>query len=103
MLYTVIMEGQEEIPMPASLAAAWGRRERPSRGPRPGLSLDRIADAGVRVAQTEGLAAVSMARVAQELGTSTMSLYRYVASKDELPTRAGEPAWRDGPGPTTRG
>jgi AcrR family transcriptional regulator len=86
MLYTVIVEGQEEIPLPASLAAAWGRRERPSRGPRPGLSLDRIADAGVRVAQTEGLAAVSMARVAQELDASTMSLYRYVASKDELLT-----------------
>jgi AcrR family transcriptional regulator len=86
MLYTVIVEGQEEIPLPASLAAAWGRRERPSRGPRPGLSLDRIVDAGVRVAQAEGLAAVSMARVAQELGASTMSLYRYVASKDELLT-----------------
>ena len=86
MLYTVIVEGQEELPLPASLAAAWGRRERPSRGPRPGLSLDRIADAGVRVAQTEGLAAVSMARVAQELDASTMSLYRYVASKDELLT-----------------
>jgi AcrR family transcriptional regulator len=70
--------------MPASLAAAWGRRERPSRGPKPALSLERIVDAGVGVASSEGLGAVSMARVAQELGTSTMSLYRYVAAKDEL-------------------
>jgi AcrR family transcriptional regulator len=78
------MSGQEEPSLPASLAAAWGVRERPSRGPKPGLSLDRIAEAGVRVASSEGLAAVSMARVAQELGTSTMALYRYVAAKDEL-------------------
>jgi AcrR family transcriptional regulator len=86
MLYTVVVSGQDELGIPASLIAAWGLRERPSRGPKPGLSLARIAEAGVHVASTEGLAAVSMARVAQELGTSTMSLYRYVAAKDELLT-----------------
>ena len=43
-----------------------------------------IVDAAVRVADTEGLAALSMARVAADLGFTTMSLYRYVASKDEL-------------------
>lgn len=84
MLYTVIVERQETIAISASLAEAWGRRERPTRGPRPGLSLEAIVEAGVRVASSEGLPAVSMARVAQELGTSTMSLYRYVAAKDEL-------------------
>jgi AcrR family transcriptional regulator len=36
------------------------------------------------VADADGLEAVSMARVAGELGFTTMSLYRYVASKDEL-------------------
>jgi AcrR family transcriptional regulator len=36
------------------------------------------------VAASEGLEAVSMSRVAGELGSSTMSLYRYVAAKDEL-------------------
>ncbi len=84
MLYTVTVSGQEDLGMPASLIAAWGLRQRPSRGPRPGLSLARIVEAGVNVASSEGLAAVSMARVAEELGTSTMSLYRYVAAKDEL-------------------
>jgi AcrR family transcriptional regulator len=84
MLYTVIVSGQEDLGMPASLISAWGLRQRPSRGPRPGLSLARIVEAGVNVASTDGLAAVSMARVAEELGTSTMSLYRYVAAKDEL-------------------
>ena len=70
--------------LPASIEAAWGRRERPGKGPKPGLSLGQIVDAAVRVARSEGLAAVSMARVAEQLGSSTMSLYRYVAAKDEL-------------------
>jgi AcrR family transcriptional regulator len=62
----------------------WGRRERGRRGPRPGLSADAIVDAAVRIADAEGLEAISMARVAAKLGFTTMSLYRYVASKDEL-------------------
>jgi AcrR family transcriptional regulator len=62
----------------------WGRRERGRRGPRPGLSVESIADAAIRLADAEGLEAVSMSRVAQLLGFTTMSLYRYVASKDEL-------------------
>jgi AcrR family transcriptional regulator len=70
--------------LPTSLEVAWGLRERPAKGPRPGLSLDRIVDAAVRIAAAEGLGAVSMGRVAKELGVSTMSLYRYVGAKDEL-------------------
>ncbi|MFE7137684.1 TetR/AcrR family transcriptional regulator [Streptomyces sp. NPDC057644] len=70
--------------LPASLEAAWGLRDRPAKGPKPGLSLERIVAAAVRVAAAEGLGAVSMGRVAKELGASTMSLYRYVSAKDEL-------------------
>jgi AcrR family transcriptional regulator len=70
--------------LPASLEAAWGLRERPAKGPRRGLSLERIVDAAVRVAAAEGIDAVSMGRVARELGTAPMSLYRYVGAKDEL-------------------
>lgn len=73
-----------EIELPANLAAAWGLRTRPGKGPKPGLTLERIVSAGVQVAATEGLAAVSMGRVAAELGAATMSLYRYVAAKNEL-------------------
>jgi AcrR family transcriptional regulator len=50
------------------------------------LSLERIVEAAVRIAVTEGLGAVSMNRVARNLGASTMSLYRYVESKEELLT-----------------
>ena len=70
--------------LPASIEAAWGLRERPHRGPKPGLSLARIVEAGVQVAEAEGLAAVSMSRVAAELGAAPMSLYRYVSAKNEL-------------------
>jgi len=71
-------------PLPPGLDLLWGRRERGKRGPRPGLSADAIVEAAVRIADAEGLEAISMARVATELGFTTMSLYRYVASKDEL-------------------
>lgn len=51
--------------LPASLEAAWGLRDRPAKGPKPGLSLERIVAAAVGVAASDGLAAVSMGRVAQ--------------------------------------
>ncbi|MFD5185256.1 TetR/AcrR family transcriptional regulator [Streptomyces sp. NPDC058372] len=77
-------DGVGETGLPASVEAAWGLRGRPTKGPRPGLGVDRIVDAAVRLAASEGIPAVSMGRVAKELGASTMSLYRYVAAKDEL-------------------
>jgi AcrR family transcriptional regulator len=91
------MDDQGATGLPASIEAAWGVRTRPGKGPRPALSLDRIVAAAVRVAATDGLQAVSMGRVASDLGVSTMSLYRYVAAKDELLARRGpEESWRDG-------
>ncbi|WP_068056704.1 TetR/AcrR family transcriptional regulator [Nocardia xishanensis] len=67
-----------------TLDLLWDTGHRPSRGPKPTLTLDRIVEAAVRVADTEGLAAVTMRRVATELGTGTMSLYRYLPGKAEL-------------------
>ncbi len=51
---------------------------------RPGLSLGRIVAAAVEVADEDGLAALSMRKVAERFGTTTMSLYRYVPGKAEL-------------------
>lgn len=67
-----------------SLELLWHGRSGTARGPRPALSLEAIVDAGVAVADREGLAAVSMRRVATELGVGTMTLYRYVPGKGEL-------------------
>jgi AcrR family transcriptional regulator len=75
---------EQAPPLPPGLDLLWGRREKGQRGPKPGLSVDAIVEAAIGVGDAEGLGAVSMARVAKELGFTTMSLYRYVASKDEL-------------------
>jgi AcrR family transcriptional regulator len=60
----------------------WARPQ-PS-GRRAPHSRADIADAAIAVADAEGLDAVSMRRVARELGLGTMSLYHYVRGKDEL-------------------
>jgi AcrR family transcriptional regulator len=95
--------------LPPVIELAWGLHERSPRGPRRGLTLERVVAAGIKVAMTEGLGALSMARVAKELGVGTMSLYRYVSAKDDLltlmfDTGLGAPPafdptaqdWRDG-------
>lgn len=87
----------------ASIEAAWGLRDQPRKGPKPGLSLPKIVDAGIRVADREGLEAVSMAKVATELGTAPMSLYRHVGSKDELIELMADSAWGAPPDPPATG
>jgi AcrR family transcriptional regulator len=62
----------------------WQERAQPTRGPKPALTLDKIADAAIAIADAEGLAAVSMQRVAADLGFTKMSLYRYLPGKAEL-------------------
>ena len=75
----------EQTPaLPPGLDLLWGRRGGGSRGPKPSLSVEAIIQTAVAVADAEGLEAVSMARVAHELGFTTMSLYRHIAGKDEL-------------------
>ncbi|MDF5758038.1 TetR/AcrR family transcriptional regulator [Spongiactinospora sp. TRM90649] len=67
-----------------SIELMWGLQERPRRGPKPKLTAPRIAEAAVAVADAEGLAAVSMRRLAEQLGVTAMSLYTYVPGKAEL-------------------
>ncbi|WP_035904957.1 TetR/AcrR family transcriptional regulator [Knoellia subterranea] len=68
-----------------SLAIMWAfDLGRSTRGPKPKLSVDAIVDVAVDLADTEGLDAVSMRRIGQELGVGTMSLYRHVPGKEEL-------------------
>ncbi len=52
--------------------------------PRLPLSRAAIVDAGIRVLDDEGLAGVTMRRIAQDLGTGPASLYAHVSGKDEL-------------------
>jgi AcrR family transcriptional regulator len=66
-----------------TLELLWNLREK-RRGPRPRLTGEQIADAAVALADKDGLAGVSMRRVAERLGVGTMSLYRYVPGKAVL-------------------
>lgn len=70
--------------MPRTVAVAWGVAEFPQRGPKRELSHEGIVDAAIEIADAEGLDAVTMQRVAASFGFTTMALYRYIASKDEL-------------------
>ena len=67
--------------IPRTLQVLWGEQERP--GGR-GLSRERIVAAGIALADADGIAALSMARLAERLGSAPMSLYRHVSNKDEL-------------------
>jgi AcrR family transcriptional regulator len=70
------------------------RRGRANRGPiwserapgerRPKFTREQIAKVAIEIADREGFDAVSMRRVADELGAGTMTLYHYVRTKQDL-------------------
>lgn len=73
----------------------------------PKLSVSAIVDAAIDVADRDGLAALSMRRIADELGVGAMSLYRHIADKDALIVEMADEIGRrftypyDQPGPWT--
>ncbi|GGQ86239.1 TetR/AcrR family transcriptional regulator [Couchioplanes azureus] len=67
-----------------SLALLWGLHGRQRRRGRSDISVERIVAVAIEVADAEGLAAVSMRRIAEAVGVATMSLYSYVPGKNEL-------------------
>ncbi len=74
----------EDADLPRGIALAWGIAASPQRGPKREMSVERIVEAAVEIADAEGLGAVSMAAVAARMGYTPMSLYRYVTAKDDL-------------------
>jgi AcrR family transcriptional regulator len=70
--------------LPRYLQLLWGREPEGRRGPKPGRTIEEIGSAAVDIADRDGLDRVSMKSVAEALGLTTMSLYRYVDSKEEL-------------------
>src|SRR6266536_4823913 len=88
-----------------SLALLWRTSERASRKGKPDLSVEVIVRTAIELADTAGLTALSMRRVAERLGVGTMSLYTYVPGKAELldvmldvvyaeTTEPTDPTWR---------
>ena len=78
------MTDTEPPELPRGIALAWGVAADPQRGPKREMSVEKIVDAAVELADAEGIGAVSMAAVAAKLGFTPMSLYRYVSAKDDL-------------------
>lgn len=71
-----------------TLALLWRQAEpaagRARRGRKPGLNVDAVVDAATALADLEGIDAVTMRRVALELGVVPMTLYTYAPGKAEL-------------------
>ncbi|CAM3996326.1 TetR/AcrR family transcriptional regulator C-terminal domain-containing protein [Smaragdicoccus niigatensis] len=61
----------------------------------PELTVDAVVAAALRIADSEGLEAASMRRVASEVGVATMALYRFVSGRDDLVLRMMDLACAD--------
>ena len=70
------------VPAPPASQPIWTRPGPGARKPR--FSREQIAAAALAIADAEGFDAVSIRRVAAELGAGTMSLYRYISAKANL-------------------
>ncbi|MDQ8738127.1 TetR/AcrR family transcriptional regulator [Paenibacillus sp. LHD-38] len=70
--------------LPHGVKLSWGIVKQQKRGPKGELSIKQIVEAAIAIADKDGLSAVSMNRVAQSMGYSAMSLYRYITSKEDL-------------------
>jgi AcrR family transcriptional regulator len=70
--------------LPPPLDLIWGVRGQAGEEGKGRLSVERIVRAAVELADADGLQGVTMSRVAERLGFTTMALYRHVRSKDEL-------------------
>ncbi len=73
-------EKREEPPV----ALVWARLEQARSHRQPSLSLEHIVHAAMELADSEGTRALSMRRLAAKLGAGTMSLYWYIAGKEDL-------------------
>lgn len=69
-------------PRDGNAGPIWARPEPGARRPR--YTREQIAAKALEIADADGFAAVSMRRVAAELGAGTMTLYHYVRTKEEL-------------------
>jgi AcrR family transcriptional regulator len=72
----------------------------PRRGPRQQLDLDEILQAGIAIADADGLAAVSTRTIAARFDKTAMALYPYVGPKENLLAlmqdhASAMPAWED--------
>lgn len=80
----VVFAGQGDARRSMELLWRVDSRTRPAPGPKPALSVSAIVEAAVAIADTDGMAALSMRAVGERLGRTAMALYTYVPGKAEL-------------------
>jgi AcrR family transcriptional regulator len=76
---------------------------RSTRGPQPTFSRDQIAAIAVQIADAEGIEAASIRRIASAIGSGATSLYRYIATKDEILDLMIDAALAESPSPKPSG
>lgn len=86
-----VVSASTSLRQPAGLTTS--PRPRQTGVPKQALNRKHVLRTAIAIADTEGLDAVSMRRVAAELGVGPMSLYRHVANKDELVTQMVDEAF----------
>ena len=67
-----------------TLQLMWGRVDAPRRGPKSKVAVADLVQAAVRIADAEGIDAVSTRRVAEAVGISPMSFYTHIPDKAVL-------------------
>lgn len=67
-----------------TLQLMWGKVEAPKRGPKSRVAVADLVKAAVRIADAEGIDAVSTRRVAEAVGISAMSFYTHIPDKAVL-------------------
>src|SRR4051794_17090111 len=92
---TVVVDRPDRAPRPPRPTAA----AQPARA-APELRTEQVVAAGIRLADEDGLAGVSMRRIAAELGVATMSLYPRVRGKEELLVLMLDAVFAESPPPT---
>ena len=78
--------------VPTAVLLAWGVTPSTTKGPKPRWSLEQLLDTAVELGDQQGIDAISMSGVAKALGSGTMSLYRYVESREDLVILAADRA-----------
>ena len=78
-----------------SIRLLWEPPAEATRGPKAALSQARVVEAAIKVADAEGVDALTMRRVAETLGNTAMSLYRHVPGKSELLDLMVDAVWAE--------
>lgn len=92
-------DSHDDLGIPRAVLLAWNAAPATTKGPKPRWTLDQLLDAAVRLGDEGGIEAITMSGLAKALGSGTMSLYRYIESREDLVVLAADRALGPPPEP----